>query len=154
VRFGQVYQVRGAMRGIAGAVVAIVAVAGWRFARTALTDWFTGALAVAAPIGEFLLNRWIGRPYWLQPELAVLALGGLAGVIRLTGVRAGATRSLPLIGLGLPGALLAAADVPPWREMARLAGFFLKVGATLFGSDLFAVVRAGRAVRKGAAPHP
>jgi chromate transporter len=134
VRFGQVYPVRGAMRGIAGAVVAIVAVAGWRFARTAVTDGFTGALAVGAPVGEYFLNRWVGRPYWLQPELAVLALGGLAGVIRLTGIRAGATRTLPLIGLGLPGALLAAADVSPWREMARLAGFFLKVGATLFGS--------------------
>jgi chromate transport protein ChrA len=116
VRFGQVYPVRGAMRGIAGAVVAIVAVAGWRFARTAVTDGFTGALAVGAPVGEYFLNRWVGRPYWLQPELAVLALGGLAGVIRLTGVRAGATRSLSLIGLGLPGALLAAADVSPWRE--------------------------------------
>jgi chromate transporter len=152
VRFGQVYPVRGAMRGIAGAVVAIVAVAGWRFARTAVTDGFTGALAVGAPVGEYFLNRWVGRPYWLQPELAVLALGGLAGVIRLTGVRAGATRSLSLIGLGLPGALLAAADVSPWREMARLAGFFLKVGATLFGSGyvLVSYLRGGLVDAPGA----
>src|SRR3954452_19238340 len=31
VRYGQVYQVQGVMRGISGAVVAIIAVAGWRF---------------------------------------------------------------------------------------------------------------------------
>jgi chromate transporter len=145
VRFGQVYPVRGAMRGIAGAVVAIVAVAGWRFARTAVTDWFTGAVAVAAPVGEYFLNRWAGRPYWLQPELAALALGGLAGVIRYTGLRTGVARSLPLIGLGLPATMLAAADASPWREMARLAGFFLKVGATLFGSGyvLVSYLRGG-----------
>src|SRR3954464_1779245 len=47
VRFGQVYSVRGAMRGLAGAVVAIIAVAGWRFARTALCDRFTAILAAA-----------------------------------------------------------------------------------------------------------
>src|SRR4051794_24572716 len=81
VRFGQVYSVRGAMRGLAGAVVAIIAVAGWRFARTAVRDGFTAILAAATVVAEWGMTRWL-RPEWgLQPELILLALATIAGLL-------------------------------------------------------------------------
>ena len=43
--------------GIGAAVVAIIAVAGWRFARTALKDRFTIVVAILTPVGEYLLRH-------------------------------------------------------------------------------------------------
>ena len=153
VRFGQVYPVRGAMRGISGAVVAIVAVAGWRFARTAVRDRFTAILAVVTVVAEWGLTRWL-RPEWgLQPELILLALAAIAGLLWYAPPGRNALRPLPLLWpVGPLAAATAVAAPGPWREMVRLAGFFLKIGATLFGSGyvLVSYLRGGLVDAPGA----
>ena len=64
---------------VSGAVVAIVAVAGWRFGRTAVRDRFTAAVAVGALAGEWPLEVLRRRWPWLQPELVVLGAAAVLG---------------------------------------------------------------------------
>jgi chromate transporter len=110
---------------ISACVVAIVAVALWRFARSGVTDRFTAAVAALALAGAVAL----GRYPQLQPELIALAVAAVAGAVwygrpRTPGGPVAAAAFLPL-----------AAVLPGWGDnVARMAAFFLKVGATLFGS--------------------
>src|SRR5688500_3501698 len=123
VRFGHRPQAGGMLRGISAVVVAIILVAGWRFAYTGIKDAFTVAVAALTVAAEYLLRR--HTP--LQPEIVILACAALAGVLWYA-------RPKP------PAALLALLPAGPnaspeaWPDLGRMAVFFLKVGATLFGS--------------------
>lgn len=154
VRFGAtVPQVSGAMHGIGAAVVAIVAAAGWRFARTAIRDRFLLVLSAATVGGEYLLRRSGAVSPGMVP-LALVAAAGAAGIawyVRPTGLNATVWlvqlgKNASERGRGPPGSaapklrtaaersLAALAVAGAFGTVALLAGFFLKVGATLFGS--------------------
>ncbi len=98
VRFGRVAEVRGALQGVSAAVVAVVAVAGIRFARTAIRDRFTLIVMLLAGGGEVFL-RYVpagqrsaaALPGSLQAEIVVLAAAAAAGAIRSWPFSAGAT---------------------------------------------------------------
>jgi chromate transporter len=139
VTYGKVPAVGEALVGIKACMVAIVAVALWRFARTGLHDAFTTAVAVLALAAAWALAWW----HVPQAELIVLGAGAVAGLMwygksnagpadiatppRTEGAKTG-VKALPLalaplsVGAGLFGQLL------------QMTLFFLKVGATLFGS--------------------
>src|SRR5208282_1253369 len=57
VTYGQLPQFSGMLRGIGAAVVAIVATALWRFARSAIRNPFTLFVSVAAVAGEIIAHR-------------------------------------------------------------------------------------------------
>lgn len=137
VRFGRradFPQLQAALGGIGAAVVAVIAAAGWRLATTALRDRFSVALAAATVAGEYALARWVPAAWGVQPELVLLAAAALAGVLWYAPPRADSLAPLPALGLPLVPAVAGAAAGPPWDELLRMAGFFLKIGATLFGS--------------------
>lgn len=168
VRYGRVYQVQGVMRGVGGAVVAIIAVAGWRFGRTAVRDRFTAAVAVGTLAGEWALRR-----FWpaAQPELVLLAAAGVLGVAwygRPAWARvrdaARSVKSLPLLlfvplaragrwAIWAPLAVAVPGSGSPWYEVGRLGLFFLRIGATLFGSGyvLVSYLQSGLVDRPGGA---
>jgi chromate transporter len=117
VAYGQLEQSLPIMRGIGAAVVAIVAVATYRLARTAIIDGIT-LLIMAAAVVIMIAGRWARG---IQPELLSLALAAIAGAF---GYR---RRSKPVtLMLSLPTSF--------WPDLARMAGVLLKIGATLFGS--------------------
>jgi chromate transporter len=130
VHYGKLAWVVGAMAAINAAVVAVLAVACWRFARSALKDRFTAALAVLATLAAFVA-RWRHLP---QSELIILAAAAAAGAARESRPW---RRDVTVNALALP-ALLAAAPAAAQAAAAitlgGMAWFFLKVGATLFGS--------------------
>jgi chromate transporter len=121
VRLGHKPQAGGILRGISAAVVAIILVAGWRFARTGIKDAFTVLVALLTVAAEYLLRRHTR----LQPEIVILACAALGGVVWYARPKVGAA---PLL------ALLPPTDADGWANVLRMSGFFLKVGATLFGS--------------------
>jgi chromate transporter len=122
VTYGALPQVQPVLRAIGAAIVAIVAVATYRFLRTAVTDMFTGVLCALVVIGALLLQRFTD----VQPEIIALAFAAAVGAVwSMRSRRQAAVLSIsPMLAL----APLVASD---W---ARMAVFFLKVGATLFGS--------------------
>jgi chromate transporter len=138
------------LTGIKASMVAIVVVALWRFARTGVKDPFTAALAAIALVAVIALEQF----HVPQPELIVLAAAAIAGALRYGG---GPRDAAPVIDAASTAA--AAAAAPPEKDSVRraaplpllslplaagasafsanllaLALFFLKVGATLFGS--------------------
>jgi chromate transporter len=123
VKSGSLPQVENAMRGINACVVAIVAAAAWRFGVTSIRDGMTTIIAlVAAAIG------FIGIKYpQIQPELLALALAALVGAVYYARPRISvdgiAAFALPL-----------ASSRELWSDLTKMSLFFLKVGATLFGS--------------------
>jgi chromate transporter len=150
VRFGTLPPVAHAMAGINAAVVAVLAVACWRFGRSALKDRFTvgvALLAGAAALGARL------KPI-PQAELLILITAAAAGA-----VRAGALRRLGSGPAALPALLPplvplaagAASTQPAGLTMTGMALFFLKVGATLFGSGyvLVSYLDAGLVAQRG-----
>lgn len=114
-------RVGGMMSAIGAAVLAIIVAALWRFAHTGIRDGFTAIVAVVVAGIGFLPARYAAY----QPELVSLALAAVAGAIWY---------GRPRVPSG-PGVLPALA-VAPWvdADLGRMALFFLKVGATLFGS--------------------
>ena len=135
--YGRVPRVDGAMRGIGAAVVAVVAVAGWRFATTGIKDRFTLAIAIATLPAEYLLRKHTQ----LQSELVILAGAALAGVMWYAPPKMLALQLIPL-----PLAGFAPTTVPsPSPTLLQVALFFLKVGCTLFGSGyvLVSYLRTG-----------
>jgi chromate transporter len=122
VKSGNLPQVAAAMSGINACVVAIVAAAAWRFGVTSIRDGLTIIIAVvAAAIG------FIGIRYpQIQPELLALALAALIGAIYYARPRV-RTDIVPLL-------LPIAASSTYWHDLGKMSLFFLKVGATLFGS--------------------
>jgi chromate transporter len=114
-------RVAGMMSAIGAAVIAIIAAALWRFAHSAVRDRFTMIVAIGAALTGLLPTRFAAY----QPELITLAISAIAGALWYGRPR------------GVKGSIIAPllAAAPWWNaELARLALFFLKVGATLFGS--------------------
>jgi chromate transporter len=111
-------RVGGMMSAIGACVLAIIVAALWRFAKTGIRDAFTAIIAIVVAVIGFLPPRYTGY----QPELVSLALAAGAGAI--------------WYGRPRPAAIVPAFIVAPWVDanLARMALFFLKVGATLFGS--------------------
>ena len=122
VRSGALPQVAEAMRGINACVVAIVASAAWRFGVSSIRDGLTSIIAIAAGTIGFI---GIGYPQ-IQPELLALTIAAVVGAIYYGRPRF-QTDVAPLL-------LPIAASSTFWRDMGKMSLFFLKVGATLFGS--------------------
>ena len=129
-RYGRMPHVADAMAGINAGVIAVLAVACWRFGRTSVKDGFTGAVAVLVVAG-LVVAKWRQLP---QAELVVLAAAALAGAARQWAARPRvlALAPLPIGGATALAAAAGAAASPHW--LLGLVLFFLKVGATLFGS--------------------
>ncbi|MDB5319461.1 MAG: chromate transporter [Phycisphaerales bacterium] len=140
VAYGATPAVGEALVGVKACMVAIVAVAMWRFAQTGIKDGFTAGVAVLALAGAVLCKRF-GVP---QQELIVLAVAAVAGMVwygrgggdaegdrtrAASGTAKKMSRSLPL--MVLPASVGA---VGFSAQVLQMALFFLKVGATLFGS--------------------
>jgi chromate transporter len=122
VAYGALPEVSAALRGINACVVSIVAAALTRFARTAIVDRFTLAIAVLAIAAAFLLARFPS----VQPELIVLGASALLGAFYY---------GRPKLSRNLAASLLPlAVSLTLARNLLRMCLLFLKVGATLFGS--------------------
>jgi chromate transporter len=155
VAYGRMPQVAAALVGVKAAMVAIVAVALVRFARTGIKDVVTGALAVLAAVAGFVLPRW-GVP---QSELFILGAGAVVGILRYgrMGVDRGADVTRLANGAAKRVSGFAPIMVMPfaggafWGKMLWMTLFFLKVGATLFGSGyvLANYLYAGLVQRRG-----
>lgn len=123
VTYGGLPRMQDLLVGVNAAVIAIIAVAMFRFSRTAIKDRFTGVLAALAVVASLLLRH---LPQ-VQPELIILAVCGIAGAAR----HAPRWKSVRMFSIA-PLPLAVSLDLTP--NLARMAFFFLKVGATLFGS--------------------
>ena len=140
VRYGAVPGVGDALVGIKACMVAIVVVALGRFARTGVKDGFTGVIAVLAVAGAVAM-RYFDVP---QQELIILAAAAVAGlawygrkppppVESATRSASGAAkRPLPVVPLVVSQVGIGATGFA--GQVLPMALFFLKVGATLFGS--------------------
>lgn len=131
VRYGSLPQVQPVLHSVSAAIVAIIAVACVRLARQALRDPFSiaiGALTLALllmrALGMQPVTRFLGH---VQPEIFLLALA--AGIGMLWKLRA-----TPVALSMFPLADASPLTLPIDSRWIELAWFFLKVGATLFGS--------------------
>jgi chromate transporter len=139
VTFGATPVVAEALVGVKACMVAIVAVALWRFARTGINDTFTAATALLAVAASVVLQQFGVH----QRDLIVLSAAALAGLVRYRKTRSPtpavappapqppAPPANPSVPLALLPAPLAAGLSP---QILQVGLFFLKVGATLFGS--------------------
>jgi chromate transporter len=123
VRSGSLPQFAAAMSGINACVVAIVLAAAWRFGVTSIRDGLTIVIAIIAAVIGFIGIRY---PQ-IQPELLALVLAALIGAIYYARPRFRPAEIAPLL---LP--LTVSSTL--WRDLGKMSLFFLKVGATLFGS--------------------
>ena len=129
VRFGQTPHAAGALRGVNAAVLAVVAAAVFRLARTGLKDGFTRAVGVAALVLG-AVGHW---KRWPLVDLAVLATAALAGAAWYdTGRRRAAVSVAPL-------PLVLAASLAAPAGLGLMAALFLKIGSTLYGSGYLLV---------------
>lgn len=140
VAYGSTPGVGDALTGVKACMVAIVAVAMWRFARTGIKDRFTALIAIVA-VGASVLLQHFQVP---QQELIVLALAAVAGFFwygrnipkRDPAEVQPATHSgksfKSISFFTFP--LAAGASAGFSAQILAMALFFLKVGATLFGS--------------------
>jgi chromate transporter len=126
VRFGRLPQAAAILAGIKPAVLAVIAIAIWRLGKTAAKDWGLAALGVLALAAFFFgLNA-----------VAILFGGGMLGMLarRITRLRATAALAIaPFLPLRSTGTviLFSSATIPP--SLGRIALFFFKVGAVLYG---------------------
>jgi len=129
VRFGSLPQAASVLAGIKPAVIAVIAIAIWRLAKTAVKD-----VGLAVLGGLSLVAFFLG----LNPIL-ILFGGGLLGMLarRVVSIRATAPLMIPMT---LPwrtasavGVLAVTGTVVARPSIGRIALFFLKVGAVLYG---------------------
>ena len=134
VHYSSLPDVAGPLMGIRACMIAIIAAAMCRFAKSAIKDGFSAAIAVAAVVASFVMM--LPRFRVPQAELIILAVAALVGFVRQGGMRS----AMPL---AMPATLAAGAVVG--GKFLQLALFFLKVGATLFGSGyvLVSYLRGG-----------
>lgn len=137
VRFGTLAQATSVLAGIKPAVIAVIAIAIWRLGKTAVRGAGLAALGVVA-LAAFLLR--------INP-IAILFVGGALGMLAR---RASTIRAAGALLLSPRTSLLA--QRPSWRSfgiftlvsaaaapvvtrpsLGRIALFFLKVGAVLYG---------------------
>ncbi|HTT24701.1 MAG TPA: chromate efflux transporter [Candidatus Sulfotelmatobacter sp.] len=131
VRFGSLPQAVSVLVGIKPAVVAVIAIAIWRLGKTAIKDTGLAALGVLALAGFFI---------GLNPIL-ILFGGGALGMLVRQSARAvsAAAFVLPFRGrsrwrvIGAATATSIAGTVVTPPSTWRIALFFLKVGAVLYG---------------------
>lgn len=141
VAYGSMPQVEPFLKGITPVVLAIILAAVFRLGKTALRSWQLALIGVAVAgaalaganeivtllVGSLvgaLLLRWTRREVNSNREKTP----GVAGVWASLGLSGGTAASAGLVGTGAVSA--AAASVPLWK----LALFFLKIGAVLYGS--------------------
>jgi chromate transporter len=129
-RYGVLPAAVALLAGVKPVMIAIVAYAVWRLARTALTSRWLVALAAGAAAAAFA---------GVHELVVLLSAAALAGVV------AGGSRAMLLPALGVASTAPAAASLWP------LFGIFLKVGSVLFGSGyvLLAFLRADFVDRLG-----
>ncbi len=119
--------VGGVLRGISAAVVAIVAVAVLRFARTAIKDRFGAGIAVVAIFADLIVHH-LAIP---AGDIAIMAIAAVGGSIWRGPPPA--RKKLNVI-LGLPILSTVGAAVATFTQPALMAALFVKIGLTLFGS--------------------
>jgi chromate transporter len=141
VRYGEMPRLQPILRGINAGLIAVLAVATYRFARTSVHDRFTATIALLAAAGAFI-GHWKNVP---QSELIILALAAAAGASPHLLRRPRASGTLCL----LPPSLLLG-PTQPLHWLLSLALFFLQVGSTLFGSGyvLVSYLHAGLVERR------
>jgi chromate transporter len=127
VDYNQRPQVAGLFRGIGAAVVAIVAVAAWRFARTAIRNRLAIIIALFAAGGQAFSHHY----QWAMGDLAILALAAIAGMMRGAYLSKAATKNYTIVPYPIAILLAAFGSASGPIVMAML---FLKIGITLFGS--------------------
>lgn len=140
VRWGRLPAATWLLDGIKPVIIAIVAQALWRFARTAIAGKWHAVVAVGAVVASALGVH----------ELVVLAGG--AAALMLPALERRDARALVPLGWTRPAtatASAAAATATAHVGLAPLFLFFLKVGAVLFGSGyvLLAFLRADLVAR-------
>lgn len=136
VTYGATPGAEALLYGIKPVVLAVVAVALFGFARTALGTVLAAVIGIAAAV------LWAAG----VNELVLLAAAAVVmAAARLTGAPAALMVSAPMAAIA--ERVAAAAQVDPWL----LAGVFLKAGALLFGSGyvLLAYLRGDLVVRLG-----
>ena len=136
VAYGATPAVGDALVGIKACMVAIVAVAMWRFARTGIKDAFTASIAVLAIAASLLLQRF----HIPQQELIILGAAAVAGVVwygqksaetvAVERTTEPASKPARLIAFPLAMGIFSGFS----GQLLQMALLFLKVGATLFGS--------------------
>lgn len=126
MRFGSLPQAAAVLAGIKPAVLAVIAIAIWRLGKTAVKDSGLAVLAALALTAFFFgLNA-----------VAILFGGGLLGMFarRFTKLQATAALTLaPFFSLRSPGAFVSLSPAGDAPSLGRIAVFFLKVGAVLYG---------------------
>jgi chromate transporter len=152
VRFGNLPQATWVLAGIKPAVLAVIAIAIWRLGKTAVKDAGLAALG-GLSLAAFFLG--------LNP-IAILLGGGLLGMLGRRVVDSRATAAclcLPALRLSRSPRAIAAvflsasavelAAVRP--SLARIAAFFFKVGAVLYGGGyvLLAFLEQGLVRQRG-----
>lgn len=137
VRYGTLPQAEALLYGVKPAVIAIILSATWRLGKSAVKDRLTVGL-FAAGIAAMALN---------VNEVAILIGGGILGVII---PRAFSATGIAGLLVWLPTAfaehLSASLQTVDGDRLLRLALFFLKVGAVLFGSGYVLVAFIEREV--------
>ena len=151
VRFGRLPAAVALFAGVKPVIIAIVAQALWRLARTAVKTPWLGALTVAAIVAEATgVHELI-----VLLGAAILSAAGAALVARDVDdrVNAGMPIGGPLLASKpmLTGALGAAVGAPAAVPLWSLFAIFLKIGSVLFGSGyvLLAFLRADFVERLG-----
>jgi hypothetical protein len=140
VRNGSLPSVAAGLTAINACVIAIIAAAAIRFARTSINDVFTGLITVACIAGAFYGERYPDH----QPELIILLCAASLGAIYY-----GGAPKVPPPGALLLLPLASSRELIP--QLARMSLFFLRVGATLFGSGyVLGQLPPGRAGRPSA----
>ena len=128
VRFGNLPQAASVLAGIKPAVVAVIAIAIWRLGKTAVKDVGLGVLGAVA-LAAFFLR--------LNPIL-ILFGGGLVGMLSRRVVGSARTAGALLLPTAFPftssfGAVAVAGTLAARPSLGRIAWFFLRVGAVLYG---------------------
>jgi len=128
VRFGNLPQAASVLAGIKPAVVAVIVIAIWRLGKTAVKDVGLGVLGAVA-LAAFFLR--------LNPIL-ILFGGGLVGMLSRRVVGSARTAGALLLPTALPftssfGAVAVAGTLAARPSLGRIAWFFLRVGAVLYG---------------------
>lgn len=140
VQYGALPQVAGVLYGVKAVVIAIVLQAIWKLARTAIKSALLGVVAVAAIAAS------------ARAVNVLIVLFGCGLIVVLSSGLLSASRLKRRSVVLAPGASLAgtagAAAVAPF-SLSALFLFFLKVGATLFGSGyvLLAFLRSDLVLR-------
>ena len=134
VEFGRRPEVEALFVGIGPVVVAVIAHAGWSIARGAVRAPWHAAL-LAAAIVAIVAG---------VPEIAVLLLAGIIGVVVGGGIRAAMNVAAAMASVPLPASAASAGVSVAAASAPAILYTFLKIGTVLFGSGyvLVALLRS------------